>query len=1404
MTHRPLQLKLGTAIQVALASAGIGLPALAGPIGPVVVQADGGVTFSSNPAAGTFVVNQAARRAVIDFDSFNIAAGESVTFNLPSNQAISVARVLASGAPTNIDGVLQSFLPDESFGGNVWIINPNGIVFGANAQVDVHGLLATTANLADPAGFVTAADSAPIGFVGAPGGGGPITIVDGAEIRLHGGAGTFIVGGGSNNPLLSTQGSVTGAGTAEQQNASQVLFGSAQTFTLRFSAAPPSALTSGDLELFDFVVDATPAVGILTGLNQLVIGAGSETRAGQVILAGLSPGMGTSLPAPTVINGSLQATAARGAGQDILINRISVSSSLNSGSVVGQVAVGGPVGGDTGGVIIQRTAQPGPPGSGVAILDPLVRLDSAGGIFIQSGSIDVVRTAILSSGGETFLTSPHETFAITAPAGITFAATNVGRTELVDGDFGGAALNLIGDAVLQRSFSDLSVASLAINSGLIIGETLPVNAAALGDPRNVTVSGNLVAAGVTVDVRGAINVLGSQGVTGTSSPANPGGVLLFGDAGVNIGGPVTAAGVLSIVSSSGTVDIGSIDAVGEFQSANATGNFTFNIDGAQGVRAGNLLNTGTGPLTIGSQFGAVDIGSVVTSGFAGGVSIDAETGLIFSGISSSSSVSLQVFGGANITGGDVTGTNISFNTSFGGTVTLGNLVSITGGVGNNPSATSGLITIASIESAGDVFFTGSGGLTVNGSVEAVGSIDVQLFDGDISIAGPAIAGLEVDLSTAGSITAGDLTSANSLILVQGDAVTVGAVSAAGSVEINAIEDINAQGPVLGATAAILTSETGSVTVANASGAPQSVTSTTGPVVLLGPGGVTAGNLSAGGQGFSFLLNDMTTFAGGVEVGGDFVLFGSTQFCCTPSAGPISLGDINVSDTFAFGAVDVRSLSTVDVGQITANSSIPDDQPFGFINIFGQAGVVLGGVETNANADISSDVFGAPGGDVTITGPISGPDFRIFADGDIDVLAPLSISSSVEFAAGGTFSNSAPITVDTLLGGEDSAIFIEAADFEIGAPITLIPPLPFENALELQPIGTLFLGDGVAGSGAAISDAEFQFLSSPALLFRDFEALTVGDLTLDASRISSLFVFEIDTVRVPGVVRGVGAPGFLVGNTDALDLEPRIGFATAFEGANRIEVTGALGTVENPLGAVLLQGGEPGFQGGPPLGASTVLIGSQAFIDAFNAAPDPLSFDVNVGPGFGGVEIGQNFIVSEQLVLADRGVILQQNTGASGQSAGIITSLPGDFLTLGAIDSSQFGPSGLNLLTPVDVSSLPLRVELFGQFTSQTGEVLTGLVPLDTPGIAPFGGEGFLFPDLIRINAGVFAAAEPVDIRVFDSSASLDAELGASPLIAIATPRAPDDRITLEEEQKERSRREPGVGVANEDLWPRGN
>ena len=98
-------------------------------------------TIAMSTSGHTLTVNQASDKAIINWQQFNIGSGAAVRFVQPSSAAKVLNRV-TGGASSQIMGSLSA-------NGQVYIINPAGVLIGAGAQVNLGGLVASTLHLSD-------------------------------------------------------------------------------------------------------------------------------------------------------------------------------------------------------------------------------------------------------------------------------------------------------------------------------------------------------------------------------------------------------------------------------------------------------------------------------------------------------------------------------------------------------------------------------------------------------------------------------------------------------------------------------------------------------------------------------------------------------------------------------------------------------------------------------------------------------------------------------------------------------------------------------------------------------------------------------------------------------------------------------------------------------------------------------------------------------------------------------------------------------------------------------------------------------------------------------------------------------------------------------------------------------
>jgi filamentous hemagglutinin family protein len=110
------------------------MSALANPQGG---QVAGGQATIAGQGTSHVTVNQGSQRAIINWNTFNIGAGEKTQFVQPGIDAIALNRVTGPAAPSTILGTIEA-------NGRVFLVNRDGILFGSSAVINTSGFLATT------------------------------------------------------------------------------------------------------------------------------------------------------------------------------------------------------------------------------------------------------------------------------------------------------------------------------------------------------------------------------------------------------------------------------------------------------------------------------------------------------------------------------------------------------------------------------------------------------------------------------------------------------------------------------------------------------------------------------------------------------------------------------------------------------------------------------------------------------------------------------------------------------------------------------------------------------------------------------------------------------------------------------------------------------------------------------------------------------------------------------------------------------------------------------------------------------------------------------------------------------------------------------------------------------------
>ncbi|RVB08892.1 MULTISPECIES: MBG domain-containing protein [unclassified Mesorhizobium] len=102
--------------------------------------ASGGVTIA-NPSSSQLTIKQSTSSAIVNWQSFSIGAGATVTIDQPSSSATMLNRV-TGGTKSTISGQLNA-------NGQVFLVNPNGIAISKTGKVSAAGFVGSSLGISD-------------------------------------------------------------------------------------------------------------------------------------------------------------------------------------------------------------------------------------------------------------------------------------------------------------------------------------------------------------------------------------------------------------------------------------------------------------------------------------------------------------------------------------------------------------------------------------------------------------------------------------------------------------------------------------------------------------------------------------------------------------------------------------------------------------------------------------------------------------------------------------------------------------------------------------------------------------------------------------------------------------------------------------------------------------------------------------------------------------------------------------------------------------------------------------------------------------------------------------------------------------------------------------------------------
>jgi len=888
-------------------------PAPAQPVPDATLPVNSIVTnlgFTSTITGGT----RAGRNLFHSFSNFSIPTKGTAFFNNAADIQNIISRVTGASF-SNIDGLIKA-----NGTANLFLINPNGIIFGPNARLNIGGsFLASTAS--------------------------SLKFADGTQ---------FSATASRTTPLLTINvplGLQFGANPGSILNQSQATDSSGNTVGLQVEPGKTLALVGGNVSLNDGYLQAPGGfveLGGVAGLRMVGLNVDGNNLSlsfpDSVARADVSLTNGAYVDLTDGDSGSI-AVNARNLN---ILGGSTFRAGIRSGS--------GSVGSQAGDITLNATGEIKVVGSNIFNTVRSGAVGNGGGININTGSLSVTNGARLTAG----------TFGQGNVGSVTINARDTVSFDGESGAFSSVAPGAVGKGgtvkITTRTLSVTNGAQLSAST-LGRGDAGSVNISALDRVSFDGVSRNGNISGASSDVaRGAVGKGGDVKITTGSLSVTNGAQLSASTLGQGDAGSVT-------ITASGTV---SFDGIGS--NGLSSGILSNVVRGAMGK--GGYVNVTTGSLSVTN--GAQLTTSTSGRGDAGSVNINARNQVSFDGVDSTGSSSgafsamepgaMGKGGDVNVTTGSLSVTNgafLSANTNGQGdagsvTVQASGAVSFNGvgsngnfsgafsdvnapgamGKGGNVNVTAGSLSLTNgaelaarilrktVGNGGDVnVTTGSLSVTSGSSLAAstfgrgdAGSVNINARDrvsfdgvgstgfgsGGLSIVGSEAVGKGGDVN----VTTGSLSVANGANL----AASTNGRGDAGSVNINARDRVSLDG--VGSNGSF----SGAFSDVNAPGA-------------MGKGGnvnVTAGSLflTNGAELAARILRQTVGKGGDVNVttGSLSVTNGAELIASTFGRGDAGSVNINARDQTSFDGVGSNgfnsgALSTVESGAVGKGGSI---------------------------------------------------------------------------------------------------------------------------------------------------------------------------------------------------------------------------------------------------------------------------------------------------------------------------------------------------------------------------------------------------------------------------------------------------------------------------------------------------
>ena len=899
------------------------------PTGGTVVAGSATLTKTGTPGSAVLDVDQTSQRAIIDWNTFNVGSAAQVNFVQPNAGAATLNEVMSAN-PSQIFGKITGT-------GQIFLIDPSGVLFGKSASVDVGSLTASTDSIGN-ANFMS----------------GNLTLTRNGATGSVVNEGSLQAGIGGYIALLAPQVRNSGVVVAHMGT---VAMAAGDAVTLNFDGTHLVGVTTTPSTIAALVQNKS-AVIAPGGLIILSAQALDQVQGGVVHNSGTLEATGMSTVGGRIVleAGTVQQTAAgtldaSGAGGGSV--QISAAQDISLQGTVSAAATGS---GGTG-----PTARGGN-----------ITLNAGNDVTLQGATLDAAGSA---GGGQILIQGGSQ-----APAsGSTAAAPTValqGNTQLIASSALGQGGNvtLTADQVGLFGTTSIDVSGATGGGSVFAGGGFHGQNASIGDAQQT-----VVATTATIDASATQNGTGGNVAIWSDSQTSFGGDIQAR------GGSVSGAGGFVEVSSKGTLNfLGTVDASAPH---GAAGTLLLDPDNIDVISGGSATPSPT------STSPAIDTLAFATNAGTGGISmIDPNTITALTNIGTA--VVLQAntdltISSPIITSGGVNGIGGALTFQAGRSIFVNaDVISNNGNISfsaNDPGAT------AADRAPGNAVFDNTGSINAGS-----GTVTITMGSGPAGNSGTA--GSFTGTIEAGNISAESLNIVqNGTTTGTGTGTGPGTAPANGTIDLGEIV-LNGGLSISAGSPANMTNLSGNLGASGAInvGGLATISVGTGSVTIDGPDthfttiGLTAGDVS--------LNNDAAMQFAATTLSGKLT---ATTVGPIGSTGPVQVAGLTTltANNGGFGIAD-PSISLMNSGNHFAGGLVLDVPSTGASGSGGFANIVDSGA-INVSSQTAASLQITAGGAVTLGTSNIGQDLTISTTGNISDTGVISVARQTELTAGPT-------------------------------------------------------------------------------------------------------------------------------------------------------------------------------------------------------------------------------------------------------------------------------------------------------------------------------------------------------------------------------------------------------------------